>query len=90
MLAAIDVNFGAIEVGRGVRTQHVNNLGDFVGRAEPVHRNMFDDLLSSRGQHRRVDFAGRDGGSTPQAPPLMSRRRRPQKDALANLRSRSH
>ena len=61
MLAAVDVNFGAIEVGRGVRAQHVDNLGNFVGRAEPVHRNMFDDLLSSRGQHRRVDFAGRDG-----------------------------
>jgi len=60
VLAAIDVNFGAIEVGGGVRAQHINDLGDFIGRAEPVHRNMFDDFLSSRRQHRRIDFARRD------------------------------
>jgi len=61
VLTAVDVNLGAVEVRRGIGTQHVNDLGDFIRRTEAMHRNMFDDLLGSRRQHRRVDFARRDG-----------------------------
>ena len=61
MLAAVAVDFGAVHVGAGFRTQHIDDLGDLVRRAEPVHRNLLlDDLLGARRQDRGVDLARRD------------------------------
>ena len=60
VLAAVDVDLGAVDVGRGIRAQHVDDLGNLVRRAEPVHRNILDDLFRTRRQHRGVDLAGRD------------------------------
>ncbi len=45
VLAAVDMDLGAGDVGRGFRAQHVDDLGHFVGRAEPVQRNLLDDLV---------------------------------------------
>ena len=61
MLAAINVNLGAIHVRARIGAQHVNDLGDLVGRAEPLHRDVFDDLVRSGRQNRGVDLAGRYG-----------------------------
>ena len=48
VLAAIDVNLGAVHIGTRLRAQHVDDLGDLVGRAEPLHRNLLDDLVRPR------------------------------------------
>ena len=61
MLAAVDVNLGTVHVRARVRAQHVNDLGDLVGRAEPLHRNLLDDLLGSGREDGGVDLAWRDG-----------------------------
>src|SRR5579862_8029108 len=55
VLAAVDMDFGAVDVRSGVRAEHVNDLCDFVRRAETVHRDILDDLFRSWRQHRRVD-----------------------------------
>jgi hypothetical protein len=61
MLAAIDVDLGAVHVRRSLRAQHVDDLGDLLGRAEPVHRDLLgNDLLGAGGQDRGVDLARRD------------------------------
>ena len=61
MLAAVDVDLGAVDVGRGLRAQHVDDLGHLVGRAEPVHRDILDDLFRPRRQHGGIDFGPRGG-----------------------------
>ena len=46
MLSAVDVDFGAVHVRAGLRTQHVDDLGDFIRRAQPVQRDLlFDDIV---------------------------------------------
>src|SRR6266403_2831065 len=61
MLAAVDVDFGAVHVGAGLRAQHVDDLRDLVGRAEPVHRDLLlDDLFGAGRKDRGVDLAGGD------------------------------
>ena len=40
VLAAVDVDLGAVHVGAGLGAQHVDDLRDFVGRAEAVHRDL--------------------------------------------------
>ncbi len=61
MLAAVDVDLGAVDVGGGLRAQHVDDLRHLVGRAEAVHRDQLDDLFRAGRKHRRVDLARRDG-----------------------------
>ncbi len=36
VLAAVDVNLGAVDVGTGLGAQHINDLGDFIRRSQPV------------------------------------------------------
>src|SRR6185437_8143779 len=59
-LPTIDMNRGAVHVGRRSWSQHIEKLGDFVGRPEPVHRNLLDDFFSARRKNRGVDFARRN------------------------------
>src|SRR5450755_3477996 len=61
VLAAIDVDLGAVHVRARLRAQHIDDLGDFVRRAEAMHRDLLlDDLLGAGRQDRGVDLAGRD------------------------------
>src|SRR5690606_11840954 len=43
VLAAVDVDFGAVHVRRRLRAQHIDDLGNLVRRAEPAHRNLLLD-----------------------------------------------
>src|SRR5204863_2577404 len=62
VLAAVDVDLGAVHVGRGVGAQHVDDLGDLVGGAETVHRDLMrDDLLGAGREDCGIDLARRDG-----------------------------
>jgi hypothetical protein len=104
VLAAVDVNLGAVHIRTRLRAQHVDDLRDFVGRAEPVHRNLLvHDLLGARREDRRVDLARRDGidahadadrSRTPShasalpVPLSTSHRLRLRRDARASPRSR--
>src|SRR3954464_558039 len=61
VLPAVDVDLGAVYVGARLRAQHVDDLGDFVRRAETMHRNLVrDDILGAGRQDRGVDLAGRN------------------------------
>src|SRR5580704_18561471 len=44
VLAAVDVDLGAVDVGRRLRAQHVDDLRHFVGCAETVHRDVLHDF----------------------------------------------
>ena len=49
VLAAIDVDLRAVHIRSGVRAQHIDDLRHFVGRAEPVQRDLLlDDLVRPR------------------------------------------
>ena len=61
VLAAIDVDLGAVHVGTRVSAQHVDDLGDLVGSAEPLHWDLLNDLFRAGTTNRRVDLAGRNG-----------------------------
>jgi len=61
VLAAVDVDFRAVDVRRRLRAQHIDDLRHFVGRAEPMHRDHLDDLLGAGRKHRGIDLARRDG-----------------------------
>ena len=103
VLAAVDVDLGAVHVGRRLGAQHVDDLGHLVGRAEPLQRNLLDDLLGAGRQDRGVDLARRDGvdadaepaevgspsrASAKRAPPSRWHRPRRRTDARASRRSR--
>ena len=72
MLAAVDVNLGAVHVRARVGAQHVNDLGDLVGRAEPLHRNLLDDLLGAGRENGGVDLARRNGVDADAEPPEVT------------------
>jgi hypothetical protein len=61
MLSAIEVDLGAVHVGRGLHAQHVDDLCRLVRRSEPVQVNVRDDFLGAGRQDRGVDLAGSDG-----------------------------
>src|SRR4029078_10636759 len=60
VLAAVDMNLGAVEIRAGVGAQHVDDLRDFIRRAEALHRNLLDDLLPPGRQNGGVDLARRN------------------------------
>ena len=60
VLAAVDVNFSAIHVRTRIRAQHVNDLGNFVRRAETLERDLLDNLFGAGRKNGGVDFAGCD------------------------------
>src|SRR6476660_498881 len=47
VLAPVDVDLGAMDVGRGLGAQHVDDLGDLVGGTQPVEWNLLDHVLSA-------------------------------------------
>src|SRR6266480_5170108 len=62
VLAAVDVDLGAVHIGRRVRAEHIDDLGDFVGRAEAMHWNLVGhDIGGPRRENRRVDLARSNG-----------------------------
>ena len=49
VLSAVDVNLCAVDVGAGIGAEHINDLGDLVGRAEPVKWDLLiHNLLGAR------------------------------------------
>src|SRR5262245_30594516 len=49
MLPAVDMNLRAVDVGARLRAQHIDDLGDFIGRAQPVHGDLLlYDLFRAR------------------------------------------
>ena len=61
MLAAVDVDLCAVDVGTRLRAQHIDDFGHFVRRAEAMQRDLLlDDPFGARRQDRGVDFARRD------------------------------
>ena len=42
VLAAVDVNLRAMDVGRRLGAQHVDDLGDLVGGAQPMQWDLLD------------------------------------------------
>src|SRR5262249_29055987 len=58
MLTAVDVDLGAVDVGRRLRAQRVDHARNFVGRAKPAERNLRNDLFRGAGRENRgVDLA---------------------------------
>jgi hypothetical protein len=47
VLAAVDVDLGAVHIRARVGAQHVNDLRHFVGRAETLERDLLDDLVGA-------------------------------------------
>jgi hypothetical protein len=48
MLAAIDVQLGAVDIARLVGAQEIDGLGHLLGEPEPAHGNIGDELLGPR------------------------------------------
>ncbi len=62
MLAAVDVQLGAVHVARLVGAQEIDGLGHLLRLAEAAHGDvLFHDLLSARRQDGRVDLARGNG-----------------------------
>ena len=57
VLAAVDVDLRAVHVGRRLGAQHVDDLGDLVGGAEPVHRNLLATIFSVPGDRIAVSIS---------------------------------
>ncbi len=58
MLAAIDRDFGAIDIGRLIGTEEMHHICHFLGAADPFQGHLFFDQLVCPGrQDRRGDFA---------------------------------
>ncbi len=60
VLAAVDVDLRAGDVGRLARAQEKDDVGDFRRGAQPAQRDRLDDLVGAGRQDRRIDLAGRD------------------------------
>src|SRR5262245_33554361 len=60
VLAAIDVNLGAIHVGASLGAQHVDDFGHLVWRAGPVQGDVRDDGLGAGREDGGIDLARRD------------------------------
>ena len=57
VLAAVDVDLGAVYVRGHVRAQHVDDLGDLVGGAEAVQRNLLATMSSVPGERIAVSIS---------------------------------
>ena len=47
VLTAVDVDLGAVHVGRRIGAQHVDDLGNLVGGAKPMQRDMLHQCLGA-------------------------------------------
>jgi hypothetical protein len=62
VLAAVDVDLGAVDVGTGLGAEHIDDLGHFIRRAEAMQRDLLlDDLLGAR--RPMGSFPGTDAAS---------------------------
>src|SRR3974390_2189904 len=62
VLSAVDMNLGAVHIGRRVGAQDIDDLCDFIRRAESMHGDVLrHDLLGARGQDRGVYLPRSDG-----------------------------
>src|SRR6185503_1282484 len=62
VLAAVDVQLGAVDVARLVGAQEIDGLGHFLGLAEALQGDLLlHDLLGARREDGGVDLARRDG-----------------------------
>ncbi len=57
VLAAVDVDLGAVHVGRRLGAQHIDDLGHLVGGAEPVQRNWCATIFSVPGDRIAVSIS---------------------------------
>jgi hypothetical protein len=58
VLAAVDVQLGAVDVARLVGAQEIDGLGHFLGLAEALQGDLLlHDLLGARREHGGVDLA---------------------------------
>src|SRR5215469_17777761 len=60
VLPAVDVQLGAGDVARLLRTEIIDRLGNLFRLAETAQRNRLDDLFRSRREDRGVDLARRN------------------------------
>ena len=79
VLAAVDVNFSAIHVRTRIRAQHVNDLGNFVRRAETLERDC-STIFSVPGERMAVSIS-------PGAIALTRIPRRPKSLAISRVRA---
>ena len=57
VLSAVDVDFGAVHVGRRLGAQDIDDLGDLVGGAEAMQRNLCATIFSVPGDRIAVSIS---------------------------------